>query len=89
MRSLCPIFVLGFAALWLAALVLFLIGAFGWFGSEPDPLSGLFLLPLGLPWNRLAGGLPQPLLPWIAALAPAVNLALLWMLCRGRKRFSA
>ena len=40
-----------FCLLYLLALMLFLVGTFGWFGQERDPLSGIFLLPLGLPWN--------------------------------------
>ena len=45
-----------------------------------------FLLPLGLPWNRLLGGLPSRVLPLAAVAAPALNLLLLWGLCRWRAR---
>lgn len=71
-----------FAALYLLALALLLIGTFGLFGQERDPLSGVFLLPLGLPWVRLGDLAPEPAWPWLAALAPALNLAILTVLCK-------
>ena len=73
-----------FVALYAVALMLLAVGTFGWLGQEQDPLSGVFLVPLGLPWNLLAdraglagagaGG------AWIAILAPAVNAAMLYWL---------
>ena len=68
-----------FVGLYAVAFVLFLIGTFGWFGQERDPLSGVFLMPLGLPWNLLAdrafgGGLAT------ALLSPAVNAGILYWL---------
>lgn len=68
-----------FLCLYLAALALLGIGTYGWFGQERDPLSAVFLLPLGLPWNLIAdragaGG------AMTAILAPLVNAAiLLWL----------
>ena len=68
-----------FLALYVLAGALLLIGTFGLFGQERDPLSGIFLLPLGLPWNVIGdrlglGGV------WLATLAPAINAAiLLWL----------
>lgn len=76
-----------FVALYVIALVLLAIGTFGWFGQEQDPLSGVFLLPLGLPWNWLANkaGLEGQS---VMIAAPAVNAAILWWLAyrwrRGR-----
>ena len=66
-----------FVVLYGIALLLMAIGTFGWFGQEKDPLSGVFLLPLGLPWNILADriGLGVPIL---AILAPATNAAILY-----------
>ena len=66
-----------FVVLYGIALLLMAIGTFGWFGQEKDPLSGVFLLPLGLPWNILADriGLGVPIL---AILAPAINAAILY-----------
>ena len=68
-----------FLALYALALVLLAIGTFGWFGKERDPLSGVFLMPLGLPWNLLGDrlGLDGPLL---AILAPAINAGILYWL---------
>lgn len=70
-----------FVALWLAALALLAIGTFGWFGQERDPLSGVFLVPLGLPWNMI---LPVPDKGALAlgVLAPGVNLLCLLVVCR-------
>jgi hypothetical protein len=66
-----------FAAAYLAALILFSIGLFGLFGAEQDPLAGVFLIPLGLPWNFLADALPAPVQPAAAVLAPLINLFIL------------
>lgn len=81
-RLVCKIIALVFAGLYLAALCLFAIGTFGLFGTEPGPLAGVFLVPLGLPWNMMLGYFPAPALPWLAAAAPLANLLLLWALCR-------
>lgn len=75
-----------FAAAWALALGLFLIGHFGLFGSPSGPLDGIFLVPLGLPWTLLLDGLPDALLPWLGALAPGLNLALLLWLGRRQTR---
>ena len=85
MSTRCSQFVAGFGILYLIALGLLVIGMFGLFGQEKDPLSGIFLLPLGLPWNLLTGGVPDMVRPWFAALSPLLNLALTWYVCR---RFS-
>ncbi|MBX7458024.1 hypothetical protein K3152_07170 [Qipengyuania sp. 1NDH17] len=70
-----------FLALYLVALMLLAIGTFGWLGQERDPLSGVFLMPLGLPWNILAdrAGLGGPL---VAVLAPLINAGILYWLWR-------
>ena len=68
-----------FAALYAIALFLLAVGTFGWFGQEKDPLSGVFLMPLGLPWNILADRLGL-VGPWVAILAPAINAAILYWL---------
>lgn len=62
--------------LYLLALLLWAVGTFGWFGQEPDPLSAVFLIPIGLPWNRFGEGLA------IALLAPLANVAILEGLSR-------
>lgn len=78
----CRILVAAFAVVYVGALALLLIGTFGLFGQERDPLSGVFLLPLGLPWNMFLDGLPEDTLPWAAAGAPLVNLLVLAGVCR-------
>ncbi len=72
--------------LYLIALALFLVGTFGLFGQQRDPLSGIFLLPLGWPWVLLTYGFPESWRPWLASLAPALNLVILTLLCRRTKR---
>lgn len=70
------------ALLYVAALGLFLIGTFGLFGQERDPLAGVLLLPLGWPWNRAVDLAPEPLWPSLAAAAPLANLAVAALVCR-------
>ena len=75
-----------FALLYAAALCLLLIGQLGLFGAERDPLAGVFLMPLGLPWNLLvtrSTGIANPI---VAVLAPALNLALTGIVCRTSRR---
>lgn len=71
-----------FGMLYVFALAILVIGTFGLFGQDRDPLSGVFLIPLGLPWNRLVDVFPQPLWPWLAAGAPLINLIILAILSR-------
>lgn len=71
-----------FVAAYLFALAIFLIGTFGLFGEERDPLAGVFLVPLGLPWNRATDLLPEASWPWLAAAAPLLNLGILAAVCR-------
>lgn len=68
-----------FVVLYGFALFLLAVGTFGLFGQEQDPLAGVFLMPLGLPWNILGDrlGLGGPLL---GILAPAINAAILYWL---------
>lgn len=81
-RGACRVFVAAFAVVWAGALALWLIGTFGWFGQARDPLSGIFLLPLGLPWNLLLGGTDGWTSAITAASAPLLNLAMLVLICR-------
>jgi hypothetical protein len=83
MVTACRIVVVVFALLVAAALGLFVVGTWGLFGVEPDPLAGVFLNPLGWPWNRGLAVLPEALWLWGAAAAPVLNLLILWALCRG------
>jgi hypothetical protein len=73
-----------FAVLYALALLLFLVGNFGWFGQERDPLAGIFLLPLGLPWSWLGGRMGLAGVA-VGVLSPLVNLAILYWLWK-RKR---
>ena len=68
-----------FVVLYALALFLLAVGTFGWFGQAQDPLAGVFLMPLGLPWNILGDkfGLPGPL---VGIFAPAINAAILYWL---------
>lgn len=66
-----------FVALYAVAALLLAIGTFGWFGQEQDPLSGVFLLPLGLPWNIVADKLGLNGAA-TAILAPAINASILY-----------
>ena len=70
-----------FVVLYVVALSLLAIGTFGWFGQEQDPLAGVFLMPLGLPWNLIADRLGAVGI-WTALLAPLVNIAILYLLYR-------
>lgn len=81
MPGICKGVLIVFAIVWLIAIFLLLIGTFGWFGQEKDPLSGVFLLPLGLPWNQFMGGLPEAARVWGVVLAPAINLVILRVVC--------
>jgi hypothetical protein len=81
MRSLCRWFANTFLVLWLLALALLVIGTFGLFGQDRDPLSGIFLIPLGLPWNRFIDLAPEGAWHWLAAFAPGINVVLLRVIC--------
>ena len=82
----CRLVAVVFAGLYAAAFALYLIGTYGWFGSPQGPLAGVFLVPLGLPWNLWLDGLPETSWPVAAICTPALNLLLLWGLCRWRSR---
>ena len=68
------------------ALALLLIGTFGLFGQERDPLAGVFLIPLGLPWVLWTDGLSDGLKPWLATLSPLLNIVILAAVCRLLRR---
>ena len=80
---MCRLLLVGFGIAYLLALGVLVTGTFGLFGNERDPLSGVFLLPLGLPGNLAADRLPDGLLRVAAAVvAPLINLTLLFAACR-------
>lgn len=86
MARICRGLVIGFAGAYALALGLLAIGTFGLFGQERDPLAGVFLLPLGLPWTYLLDPIARDGSPWIAIGAPGINLSLLWALCHAVAR---
>ncbi len=86
---ICRTILVAFSLAYLAALGLLLIGTFGLFGAARDPLAGVYVIILGLPWVRLANGAPASAGPALVALSPAINLAILWFFCsfiRSRRR---
>ena len=89
MTPLCRVVVGLFALAWAMALAIFAIGTWGLFGAERDPLSGVFLVPLGMPWNMVWDNAPEALLPVIGIGAPAINLVVLWLVCRLLSRWRA
>lgn len=82
MNAICKWLIRIVWVLYLGALALLLIGTFGLFGQERDPLSGVFLMPLGLPWVLFLDGASEALKPWLAVFAPVLNLVILTLLCR-------
>jgi len=80
--TICRMVVIGITALYLFALGYFVIGTYGLFGQEADPMTGVFLLPLGLPWSLLLTGLPEALRPWALVAAPLINIAFFTVMCR-------
>jgi hypothetical protein len=82
MHRACRLIVIAFALLYVLALGLFVVGTFGLFGSPSGPLAGVFLMPLGLPWNQMLDVFPEPLGPMLVILAPALNLVILVLICR-------
>jgi hypothetical protein len=81
-RTACRWTISILTAAYLVGLVIGLIGTFGWFGQERDPLSWVYVVMLGQPWVRWIGGLPDAVRPWISAATPLLNLLLLFVLCR-------
>jgi hypothetical protein len=58
---------------------------FGWFGQPEILLSGVFLLPLGLPWILSVVVVPEIAKPFFTASAPLVNFMVLVFLCRKKQ----
>lgn len=77
----CHYALMTFAVIYFAAVTIFAIGTLGLFGADKDPLAGVFLMPFGLPWNLALDPFPEGIRPMAAALAPAVNLLVLWAIC--------
>jgi hypothetical protein len=87
LSRICKWFIAIIGAAYLFALALYLMGTFGLFGQGRDPLAGVFLVPLGLPWNLAIDLLPEITWPWLGAAAPLINLDLLASLCRMTRKW--
>jgi hypothetical protein len=85
-RPVCRAIVLVFAGVYLFAVAVLAIGMFG---QEPDPLAAIPVVLLGMPWNRLVDLTPERWWPWLAAMAPLLNLLLIAGACRGLRRLIA
>lgn len=68
-----------FVVCYVLALIIF---AAGMWGADKEPLSGIFLIPLGFPWFLAADLFEGTLQATVAALAPLVNLGLIHLLVR-------
>ncbi len=79
---MCRAIIVFLTVAYLVALFLLAAGTFGWFGQARDPLSGFFLIPLGMPWNLLTGVFPDILQLPLAVLSPALNIAIIAFLCQ-------
>ena len=82
MGGTCRIVLTILFLLYLIALILFVVGTFGLFGSPQGPLAGVYLIPLGLPWVVMLDGVSESAGPWLAALAPLLNILVLLTICR-------
>ena len=80
--QICRGFAVVFGIAYAIALGVYLTGEFGLLGQTRGPLAGIYLIPLGLPWNLAIDSLPEPTWPWLAAAAPLINLGLIVLLCR-------
>jgi hypothetical protein len=71
-----------FALAYVFASALLVIGTFGPFGAVRDPVSGIYQILLGVPWNSLlVADATEVLLTWIGILAPLLNLVILLIIC--------
>ena len=73
-----------YIGLYLCALALFAVSALGLFGQQKDPLGGVFLLPLGLPWNVLFDRLGVSSTAAFL-IAPGINVAILGAIWKLRR----
>jgi len=76
----CRIVLGTFGLAYMLALFIYLTGTYGWFGQPTGALSGIYLVPLGLPWNLIDAS--EAMLPVLGLGAPLINIALIWLLCR-------
>ena len=86
---MCRLGQMFFLILYALAAAIWLVGTFGWFGVTRDPLSGVYLIMLGMPWALLVDAFSEPFWPAASALAPALNLAAIALVCRLVRRTAA
>ena len=79
---MCKWFIRVFTLAYVAALIILVVGTFGLFGQPSDPLAGVFLIPMGWPWNWAVDLTPEPMWIWLTAAAPILNIILFRWLCR-------
>jgi len=79
---MCRFIVRAMVVLYLVALALFVVGTFGLFGAAQDPISGVFLIPMGWPWFLLVENAPEFSWPWLTAAAPILNILVVSAACR-------
>jgi hypothetical protein len=74
-----------YAVAGIIAVLMVPASVYGWAGVEPDPLSGVFALLLGLPWSLTLELLGEPN-TWkslaVCAVGIAINAWLLFWLAR-------
>lgn len=84
MRVSCRTFLIILGLAYLVAVVIHVVGTFGWLSLDWDPLSVVVLIILGLPWILFPLGalIDQAYWPAVAAAAPLFNLAIVRLICR-------
>lgn len=75
-----------FLVLYALAMAVFVVGWFGLFGFSHDPLAGVFLIPLGLPWNFAGDLFPLAMQPYVSLAAPLITLEILRRLSKPKSR---
>jgi len=78
---MCRIILWILVLLYIGALSLLIVGTYGLFGVDKDPLSGIFLVPMGMPWIMASDYIPESLKFWFGAGAPFINLLIIRWLC--------
>ena len=86
-KLICRIAIGGAVFLYLAAVLIAIIGTQGLFGVQPDGLAAVWLIFVGLPWSLLITPIALMNFPVfigqvLAVLLPIVNIVILHRLCR-------
>lgn len=71
-----------FLVFYILALIVWIVGALGLFGFDPNPLSGILLVLLGLPWVHMVDFAPKRILPIASAISPIINLGIIFLLSK-------